>query len=180
MDVSKAWTELAPFFEQRLRGMLVDEGLDAVTVDVALGAGAQVIDPVDPVDVRARATALKVVPAEVRAAFKRISNILDDAKAKHEPLGDVEPSRFVSDVEKNLWTAFGANDPRPALVKRDYAAVFATLAAMGSQIAAFFDKGGVMVMDPDLALRKNRLSMLTAIAAPFAAIADFRKLGAAS
>ena len=177
MDVSKAWTELAPFFEQRLRGMLVDDGLDAVTVDVALGAGAQVIDPVD---VRARATALKVVPAEVRAAFKRISNILDDAKAKHEPLGEVEPSRFVSDVEKNLWTAWRAHDPRPALVKRDYAGAFATLAAMGSQIAAFFDKGGVMVMDPDLALRKNRLSMLSEIAAPFAAIADFRKLGAAS
>nr|MBP9087835.1 glycine--tRNA ligase subunit beta [Kofleriaceae bacterium] len=177
MDVSKAWLELAPFFEQRLRGMLVDEGLDAVTIDVALGAGAQVIDPVD---VRARATALRVVPADVRAAFKRISNILDDAKAKHEPLGEVAPSRFVSDVEKNLWTAWSANDPQPALAQRDYAAAFATLAAMGSQIAAFFDKGGVMVMDPDLALRKNRLSMLTAIAAPFAAIADFRKLGAAS
>ncbi len=177
MDVSKAWTELAPFFEQRLRGVLMDEGLDATTVDVALGAGAHVIDPVD---VRARAAALRVVPADVRAAFKRISNILDDAKAKHEPLGDIEPSRFVSDVEKNLWAAFGENDPKPALAKRDYAAAFATLAAMGGQIAAFFDKGGVMVMDPDPALRKNRLSMLTAIATPFAAIADFRKLGAAS
>jgi glycyl-tRNA synthetase beta chain len=177
MDVSKAWTELGPFFEQRLRGVLVDEGLDAVTVDVALGAGAQVIDPID---IRARAAALRVVPAEVRAAFKRISNILDDAKAKHEPVGAVEPARFVSDVEKNLWAAFAANDPKPALAKRDYAASFALLAAMGPQIAAFFDKGGVMVMDPDLALRKNRLSLLTEIAAPFAAIADFRKLGAAS
>jgi glycyl-tRNA synthetase beta chain len=177
MDVSKAWTELRPFFEARLRGVLVDEGIDGVTVDVALGVGG---DAIDPVDIQARASALRVVPTDVRAAFKRISNILDDAKAKNEPIGAVDASAFVADAERNLWAACTAHNPATALAQGDYAASFAQLAAIGPQISAFFDKGGVMVMDPDPALRKNRLSLLTTIAAPYAAIADFRKLGASS
>jgi len=54
------------------------------------------------------------------------------------------------------------------------------LAALGPQLAAFFDMGGVMVMDPKPELRENRLALLHAIYDPFVKIGDFRKLGGAS
>jgi glycyl-tRNA synthetase beta chain len=54
------------------------------------------------------------------------------------------------------------------------------LAELGPDVAAFFDRGGVMVMDPDPALRENRLSLLSRIYEPFARIADFRQLGGAA
>ena len=44
--------------------------------------------------------------------------------------------------------------------KRDYAAVFESLEQLQPDVAAFFDKGGVMVMDPDPKLRDNRLALL--------------------
>jgi glycyl-tRNA synthetase beta chain len=180
MQAGAVWDNLRSFMEQRLRGILIDAGADASAVDVALGADNDASRNLDPVDIRARALALEVVPSQVRVAFKRISNILDDARLKNEPVGKVDDTAFVADAEKNLWRVFNQHNPNAALANRDYAGGFAALAAMAPEIAAFFDKGGVMVMDPDPLLRKNRLSLLTEIAAPFAEVADFRKLGASS
>ena len=49
--------------------------------------------------------------------------------------------------------------------------------AAKKKLAAFFDKGGVMVMDPDAKLRDNRLALLQGLLRPYLEIADFRKLG---
>ncbi len=169
---------LAEFFRGRLRNLLVDdEGIDAQTVEVALGAGAH-----NPCDARARARALSVVPAEVRTAFKRIANILDDATAKNWGQQSlVDESAFRSPVEANLWNAFrSSTDLENAVAQKRYGAAFDALSTLGPHLAAFFDKGGVMVMDPDPILRENRLALLRVISRPFADIGDFRKLGAAS
>lgn len=176
---SDARTQLDEFFRARLRGILVDEeGLDAQAVDVALAVGAA-----NPQDARARARALAVVPADVRAAFKRIGNILDDARAKGfgtQPQPD--PNVFTADVERNLWSAFAQREQAmlQAVGEKRYKDSFEVLAALGPQLAAFFDKGGVMVMDPKPELRENRLALLHAIYDPFVKIGDFRKLGGAS
>ncbi|HSN24971.1 MAG TPA: DALR anticodon-binding domain-containing protein, partial [Kofleriaceae bacterium] len=153
-------------------------GLDAQAVDVALAVGAA-----NPQDARARARALAVVPADVRAAFKRIGNILDDARAKGfgtQP--QPEPGVFTADVERNLWNAFAQREKAmlQAVGEKRYKDSFEVLAALGPQLAAFFDKGGVMVMDPKPELRENRLALLHAIYDPFVKIGDFRKLGGAS
>ncbi len=174
-----ARTQLDEFFRARLRGILVDEeGLDAQAVDVALAVGAA-----NPQDARARARALAVVPADVRAAFKRIGNILDDARAKGfgtQP--QPEPNVFTAEVERNLWSAFAQREKAmlQAVGEKRYKDSFEVLAALGPQLAAFFDKGGVMVMDPKPELRENRLALLHAIYDPFVKIGDFRKLGGAS
>jgi glycyl-tRNA synthetase beta chain len=175
-----ALEQLREFFRGRLRGYLIDEeGLDAGAVDVALGAGAS-----DPCDARVRARALAIVPAEVRAAFKRIGNILDDASGKGFGAQTVVVTeRFAAPVESALWDAYGARAGalRDALDRNAYRDAFAVLAELGPQLAAFFDigsKGGVMVMDPNADLRENRLALLRAIYAPFARIGDFRKLSA--
>lgn len=174
-----ARTQLDEFLRARLRGILIDEeGLDAQAVDVALAVGAS-----NPGDARARARALAVVPQDVRAAFKRIGNILDDARAKGfgtQP--QPRPELFGADVEKNLWSAFAAKEKAMlhAVGEKRYRDSFAVLAELGPQLAAFFDKGGVMVMDPKPELRENRLALLHAIYDPFMKIGDFRKLGGAS
>ncbi|MEO7734065.1 MAG: glycine--tRNA ligase subunit beta, partial [Kofleriaceae bacterium] len=85
-------------------------------------------------------------------------------------------------AEARLWHAFSERQARlkTALDGHQYRDSFAVLAELGPDVAAFFDRGGVMVMDPDPALRDNRLSLLQQIYEPFARIADFRQLGGAS
>jgi glycyl-tRNA synthetase beta chain len=171
---------LREFFRTRLRGLLVDDGLAAQDVDVVLGVNAD-----DPCDARRRAGAVAVVPQAAREVFKRIANILDDARAKqHLISGEVKPGLFVAEdgAEARLWKAFAERQARlsRALDEHQYRDSFAVLAELGPDVAAFFDRGGVMVMDPDPVLRENRLSLLQRIYEPFARIADFRLLGGAA
>jgi len=166
--------ELREFFRGRLRTLLLDEGLAAADIDAALG-----VDFDDVCDARLRARALAVVPAAAREVFKRIANILDDAHHKGLTIsGDVQPDRFVADdnVEHRLWRARTdvADRLERAAATGAYRDMFAILVELQPTVAAFFDKGGVMVMDPDPALRDNRLSLLDAVLRPFARIADFR------
>jgi glycyl-tRNA synthetase beta chain len=171
----EARTQLDEFFRARLRGILVEESaIDPQAVDVALAVGAA-----NPSDTLARAQALAAVPHDVRAVFKRIGNILDDARAKGfgtQPAPD--PARFVSPVEGNLWSAWTSHAGE--LSAKSYRDALGVLATLGPALAAFFDKGGVMVMDPKSELRENRLALLHAIYDPFVKIGDFRKLGGAS
>jgi glycyl-tRNA synthetase beta chain len=169
--------ELHEFFRGRLRTLLTDEGLAALDVDAALGAGFD-----DVCDARLRARALAVVPAAAREVFKRIANILDDAGGKGISIsGEVNEALFAQadNAEWKLWRAFVAVQSRleQAKANQDYGDMFAILVELQPAVAAFFergDKGGVMVKDPNQAIRENRLSLLQRIIAPFAAIADFR------
>lgn len=167
--------QLFDFIRQRLRGFLIDEeGLDATVVEVALGAGFD-----NPHDARRRANALSVLPADTKAVFKRIGNILDEATAKgFGTQAAPDEGKLVAAVEKQLHAAHRASAARidNLIAGEQYADAFGVLAEIGPQLAAFFDKGGVMVMDPDASLRENRLALLRAIYAPFAKIGDFRKL----
>jgi glycyl-tRNA synthetase beta chain len=172
--------EVREFFRGRLRGVLIDDGIAAQDVDAALGAGFE-----DPSDARIRARDLAVVPREAREVFKRIANILDDAHGKGLAIsGQVDPARFAApgNVEHRLWDAFSMMRERAdaAIAAQEYRRLFGVLVELQPAVAAFFDKGGVMVMDPDPALRDNRLSLLTAVLAPFAQVADFRALAVQS
>ncbi|MGE5184528.1 MAG: glycine--tRNA ligase subunit beta [Acidobacteriota bacterium] len=174
-------TEIAgieEFFRARLRGIFVEQGMPPQDVDAALAQSWH-----DPIDARARALACAKISREAREVFKRVANILDDARQKKLPLGDgPDASAFVAEVERRLYAAISEaqHAEAPARLRRDYAAVFESLEALRPTIAAFFDKGGVMVMDPDPKLRDNRLALLHWFIAPYMEIADFRKLGAAS
>lgn len=165
---------LDEFFKARLRGILVDQGIPAQDADAALAQ-----DFTDPVDARARALACAKISKEAREVFKRVANILDDARGKKLAIGAApDAGTFVADAERNLHAAIGEAQQREqaARDKRDYTAVFDSLERLRPTVAAFFDKGGVMVMDPDPALRDNRLALLNWFIAPYIAIADFRLL----
>jgi glycyl-tRNA synthetase beta chain len=170
--------ELLEFFKTRLRGILVDSGIANQDVDAALAQDFR-----DPIDARARALACAKISKEAREVFKRVANILTDARAKNLAIGTTpDPAKFVADVERNLHAAVAdaqkaEQAPRAA---RDYTSVFESLEKLRPTVGAFFDKGGVMVMDPDASLRDNRLALLQWFIEPYLRIADFRLLGAAS
>jgi len=133
---AKEPAKLDDYFRHRLQGIFVEAGIPVQDASAALAQGSTM-----PADARARAIACSKISKEAREVFKRVANILDDA--------------------------------------RDYAAVFESLERLRPTVAAFFDKGGVMVMDPEPKLRDNRLALLNWFIAPYLAIADFRLLGGA-
>ncbi|MEJ7601793.1 MAG: glycine--tRNA ligase subunit beta [Kofleriaceae bacterium] len=168
------------FFRGRLRGILGDAGIPAQDADAALAQDFR-----DPIDTRARAQAIAKIPKEAREVFKRVANILDDARAKGLTPGlACDPRVFAAEgnVEHQLHDAVREAQSREVepRSRRDYAAVFESLVQLQPVVAAFFDKGGVMVMDPDPKLRDNRLSLLNWLISPYLAIADFRLLGGGS
>jgi glycyl-tRNA synthetase beta chain len=169
---------LDEFFRARLRGIFIDQGIPPQDADAALAQSYT-----DPVDARARALACSKISKEAREVFKRVANILDDARGKKLAIGDnPDPALFVADVEKNLHAAIklAQDAERAARDKRDYQAVFESLEKLRPTVAAFFDKGGVMVMDPDPKLRDNRLALLSWFVTPYMSIADFRLLAGAA
>ncbi len=169
---------LDDFFRARLRGIFIDQGIPPQDADAALAQ-----DFTDPVDARARALACAKISKEAREVFKRVANILDDARGKKlEPGDKPDPKLFVADVERKLYEAIteARTHEADARKKRDYAAVFDSLERLRPTVAAFFDRGGVMVMDPDPKLRDNRLALLNWFITPYMSIADFRLLGAAA
>jgi glycyl-tRNA synthetase beta chain len=171
---------LDEFFRARLRGIFIDQGIPPQDADAALAQ-----DFTDPVDARARALACAKISKEAREVFKRVANILDDARGKKLAIGAAPtPSLFVQadNVEHKLYDAIkkAQADEQAARSRRDYASVFESLERVRPTVAAFFDKGGVMVMDPDPKLRDNRLALLNWFITPYMSIADFRLLGGAS
>jgi glycyl-tRNA synthetase beta chain len=179
-DLDRDLGTMYRFFRQRLHGLFVEQGIPAQDADAALSQ-----DFMDPIDARARALAIARIPKAAREVFKRVANILDDAKQKQiVPSEAVDPKLFVTDrpVETNLHAAILDAQSREtdARKRRDYPAVFDSLVQLQPIVAAFFDKGGVMVMDPDPKLRDNRLALLNWFITPYMAIADFRLLAGAS
>ncbi|MDB4964045.1 MAG: glycyl-tRNA synthetase, beta subunit [Myxococcales bacterium] len=171
-------TALETFFRARLRGIFTDQGIPAQDADAALAQDFR-----DPVDARARALACAKISKEAREVFKRVANILDDARAKKLTIGDkADVTKFVADVERTLHGAVveAQSQEIEARGKRDYPRVFEQLEQLRPVVAAFFDKGGVMVMDPDPSLRDNRLALLNWFVQPYLSIADFRLLTGAA
>jgi len=161
-----------------LRGIFTEAGIPAQDADAALAQDFR-----DPIDARARALACAKISKEAREVFKRVANILDDARGKKLAIGDApDASKFVADVERNLHVAVVEAQARekPLRASHDYPGVFESLERLRPTVAQFFDKGGVMVMDPDAALRDNRLALLNWFVSPYMAIADFRLLAGAA
>jgi glycyl-tRNA synthetase beta chain len=120
-----------------------------------------------PSGVAARAEALERVRdtddfRALAAAAKRTRNILSKS-ARPEDFGDssgVDEKLFREPEERDLYCAYRvAERALDDLESRsDYASAFGKLAGLRPAVDRFFDK--VLVMDPDLAVRANRLALL--------------------
>lgn len=156
--------ERVKYYSTEIRGYAADE------VQAVLAAGAD-----DLKDVLARLEAVKAVRASenfepLAASFKRMKNILD--QAKFTPEGKVNPALFEDASEGALWSAFEAV---AASVKgAGYAEVLAAMATLRPAVDLFFEK--VLVNATDMAVRANRLTLLFALKTEFSGIAEFSEI----
>jgi glycyl-tRNA synthetase beta chain len=166
------------FFAERLEFYLREaKGQAYDVVKAVLVAGSN-----DVRDAVARAEAVTAVRgsedfAAVSAAFKRMKNILAQAKEKNElPKGEEGQSGAVHAAQMELMTKEEeiADRVKKMAEKREYVSALEAIATLRPQVDAFFDQ--VMVMDPDPKVRASRLWLLTKIVSHFSGIADFSEI----
>jgi len=162
---------LTQFLRQRIDAYLQSEG---VRYDLREALLCVEIDR--PADIVERAEALvqfSKAPlfSPLMTAFKRAIRILPEGFN-----GAVEASMLNEGAEKNLHSAIVSIEKgiRPLWPERHYFEILESLAALFQPLNRFFD--AVMVMDPNEAIRHNRLSLLFKVKNMFAPFADFSKI----
>jgi len=139
------------------------------------------VKPRSPLDFDARLRALLTFlklpeAASLTAANKRAVNLLRKSAGGSAVSTHIDAGLLKLDAERALYAAVQAADrvvPGQIAVG-EYAAALTELARLRPAVDAFFD--GVMVMDPDPALRANRLALLAALQQLFGGIADLSRL----
>jgi glycyl-tRNA synthetase beta chain len=172
---------VAAFVRERLEFYLREVlGYSYDVTKAVLAAGAD-----DVADAIARSEALTSVRASdaeghvaaISAAFKRIQNILRQAREKGEAYGTAAVAdSLVEAEERALHDRLSAVAPQVEALaaQRSYAEALERIATLRPVVDAFFDK--VMVMAPDEALRRNRLSLIAEVQRRFSSIADFSEI----
>ncbi len=172
---------VAAFFRERLEFYLREVmGYSYDVAKAVLAAGAD-----DVADAIARAKALTAVRASdieghftaISVAFKRIQNILRQARERDEPYDMAAVAdALIEPEERALQQQFTTVAPAVEQLRqqRRYAEALERIASLRPTVDAFFDK--VMVMAPDAALRRNRLSLVAEVAERFSSIADFSEI----
>lgn len=176
-----ATSAVAGFFRERLDFYLREVmGYSYDVAKAVLAAGAD-----DVADAIARAKALTAVRASdaeghlaaISAAFKRIQNILRQAREKGESYDTATVANALVDPEEralHVQLSSVAPEVESLAAARRYAEALECIATLRPTVDAFFDK--VMVMAPDAALRRNRLSLIAEVAGRFSSIADFSEI----
>ena len=170
-DVAKVWDFLLGRLEVLFRDRAQPDSVQAV-----LHTGEH-----DLVALEKRLTALQTVREKNRAqfeaaaaAFKRIANILAQAREKGLAACGLRPELARTDAEQGLIAALRKSDLSEVLDSENYVAAYETLAGLRPAVDKFFDD--VMVMDPDTAQRDNRLALLRELYELFRPLADFSRL----
>ncbi len=176
--------ERIDFYLREVRGFQYD------VVNAVLASGAD-----DVMDAIARAEAIAGIRGSddfiaISAAFKRMKNILKQAKEKQlHPLFQegqevtemgLQPAEYIKNAEHPeeaaLVRAYAEVLPKfgMAAESRSYREALLLVAGLRAIVDAFFDK--VMVMTEDKDRRDARLFLLSLIVGSFSAIADFSEI----
>jgi glycyl-tRNA synthetase beta chain len=170
--------KIRSFFAERLEFYLREaRGQAYDVVKAVLTAGSD-----DVRDAVARAEAVTAVRGSadfegVSAAFKRMKNILSQAKEKGIATApSVDASLVTEPTERALAerSAELADRVYALRAEKDYKAALEQIATLRPQVDAFFE--AVMVMAPDTEVRANRLALLERVLADFSGIADFSEI----
>jgi glycyl-tRNA synthetase beta chain len=176
-DASVA-AKVRSFFAERLEFYLREakgQAYDVVKAVLAVGSD-------DVRDAVARVEAVTAVRgsedfAAVSAAFKRMKNILAQAKEKGFVAGtSVDAALLTEPTEKALAKRSAELADRVYVLRseRNYRGALEQIATLRPQVDAFFDT--VMVMAPDAEVRANRLALLAKVLGDFSGIADFSEI----
>jgi len=168
--------EVLAFLRERLHFYLKDvRGFAYDVVNAVLAADAD-----DVRDAMARADALTAARASadfeaVSAAFKRINNILRQAKEKGLFSGDAERYNQAPEALELQREAFALGPQvQNFRIERNYGEALAVMAKLRPAIDTFFEK--VMVLDPDPKIRRANLEIIESVLANFSGIADFSEI----
>ena len=180
---------LVEFFADRLKVQQRDAGVRHDLIDAVFALGNED----DLVRLLARVKALQAFVetgegTNLLAGYKRAANILkkegwSSAPAQAGALAGetqtsapLRPSPEHDRVENALIAALDAAQPTAtaAIAAEDFAAAMSALASLRAPIDAFFE--GVMINDPDLAVRARRLNLLARFRDAVHAVADFSKI----
>ena len=165
--------QLFDFVLERLRNQLREGGHPATAIDAVL---AQRPTRVDLVPARLAAVlAFQQLPEaeSLAAANKRIVNIL---KKSGEEVGEPDLALFQEDAEKALFRRMSELAPlaRSYYDNRDYAESLKILAGLRDDVDRFFTDVMVNVEEP--LTRRNRLALLSQLAALMNRVADLSRL----
>ena len=172
--------DVAAFMLDRLRGILRERGFSVNEIEAV---AAQNPDRLDDIVQRLEAVqAFAALPesASLAAANKRITNILKKNEEALAAAGNtgVNVSLLQDSAEINLNAAVVRVLPEidAAFNQGDFAGTLKTLAQLKEEVDAFFND--VMVMAEDVALRNNRLALLSSLHGMMNRVADISKLAA--
>ncbi|NVD69364.1 glycine--tRNA ligase subunit beta [Duganella sp. BJB1802] len=179
-DFKDPSADVYTFMIDRLRGILRERGFSPNEIEAVV---AQNPDRLDDIVQRLEAVqAFAALPesASLAAANKRITNILKKNEEALAAAGNtgVNVALLQDAAEKNLNAAVVRVLPEidAAFNKGDFAGTLKTLAQLREEVDAFFND--VMVMAEDVALRNNRLALLSSLHGMMNRVADISKLAA--
>lgn len=159
-ETKKFVPQIAEFLKQRLRNLMIDQGIRYDVVDAVMAEERND----DFADLVARAQALNsFVAAEEAPALIQAATRVANLCKKIEEETAINPQLFVAPAEGELHDAAVASSKEvlAATVKYDYAAVLAEATKLVAPINKFFED--VMVMDEDVRVKNNRLALLSAV-----------------
>ena len=180
--------KLLDFFADRLKVQQREAGVRHDLIDAVFALGGED----DLVRLLARVKALQAFMAtedgaNLLAGYKRAANILKQAEKDVVPAqagtaGGTAPTitapdfAGATDVDKALLAALDAAEPAASAAVADerFTDAMAALASLRGPIDAFFE--GVMVNDPDEAVRAYRLGLLSRFTGAVRGVADFSKI----
>ncbi len=171
MDKEATLAAILSFIKGRYINDLIARGNAAEAVEAATAA---LFDDIN--DSRLRLEALAAISSQesftmLAGAFKRVTNIIKGHDSR-----EVAPDLLREEAEQQLFTVFSqvSRQCEPLLARRAYGPALEAILQLKEPVDRFFDE--VMVMAEDVAVKKNRLSLLAAIAHLFLQIGDFSKM----
>ncbi len=159
------------FIKGRFANDCISRGLTAEAVDAAVSVNFD-----DVHDCRQRIDAIVEISLQpafkvLASSYKRIRNIIKDNRQTA-----VSVDLFEHKAEENLHALFGAvrMEMEQLIGRKAYLKALEAMLKMKEPVDTFFDE--VMVMVDDMAVRQNRLNLLTALGDLILQIGDISKL----
>lgn len=172
-DPEATFEAVMQFFSGRLRSLLTEKGIRHDLVDAGLALGVDdAVAAWERTEALARAAGTESFE-RLRTAYQRAANLAKKGRSEAR----VDPSLFADEAERRLWEAVNAASQEVAgcVAGGRYDEALRALSELQAPVDAFFD--AVLVMDPQEAIRENRLALLRSVVAAFSDVADLSRIG---
>lgn len=171
----KVLTTIPDFLTERLAVQLRETGISADVVQASREWNSRDDTRLDRTEARARDLQAFLATEDgtnLLAGYKRAANILKQAGEVSGTAAATPPT----EADATLLAALDAAEPAASAAVADerFTDAMAALASLRAPIDAFFD--GVMVNDPDEAVRAYRLGLLSRFTGAVHGVADFSKI----